>query len=211
MLSVNERFKAMSSLIGHSLAGLTVGIIHKQFHFLTTSWKKLLWIVWLVVVAIAPDFDYVVPFLHPSAHAGLRITHSLCYALLFPSLTIIGLRVLGCDRKSLLKATTQLTLASVSHLGLDLLVGVTGLPILWPFSDHAFKLPFGLLPSAGKPSLSNYYFYYNLGIEMGVLVPLSCGLLISQYKKLSRWRWGIVGLLLTVSAYFMHWAYGLSR
>lgn len=92
-----------------------------------------------------------------------------------------------------------------------ILVGVTALPLLWPITSNVFKLPFGLLPSAGKPSLSNYYFYCNLGIEMGALVPLSCGLLISQYKRLSVWRWGIISLLLSVSAYFMYWAYGLSR
>ena len=201
----------MSSLIGHSLAGLTVGVTNKQSCFLATSWARLLWMFWLVVVAIAPDFDYVVSFLHPSANAGLRITHSLCCAMLLPTLTVMGLRVLGCDRTSLFKATAQLIIASLSHIGLDILVGVTALPILWPFSNDVFKLPFGLLPSAGKPSLSNYYFYYNLGIEMGVLMPLSVGLLISQYKRLSVWRWGIVGLLLAVSAYFMHWAYGLSR
>lgn len=201
----------MSSLIGHSLAGLTVGITKKQSCFLATVWARLLWMFWLVVVAIAPDFDYVVPFLYPSANAGLRITHSLCCALLLPTLTIVCLRVLGCDRKSLFKATAQLTLASLSHIGLDLLVGVTALPLLWPINSNVFKLPFGLLPSAGKPSLSNYYFYYNLGIEMGALIPLSCGLIISQYKRLSVWRWGIISLLLSVSAYFMNWAYGLSR
>ncbi|WP_299407662.1 hypothetical protein [Acaryochloris sp. IP29b_bin.148] len=201
----------MSSLIGHSLAGLTVGITNQQSRFLATSWARLLWIFWLVVIEIAPDLDYVVPFLHPSANAGLRITHSLSCALLLPTLTVIGLRGWGCDRKSLFHATAQLAVASLSHMGLDLVVGVTALPILWPISNHVFKLPFGLLPSAGKPSLSNYYFYYNLGIEMGALVPLSCGLLISQYKRLSVWRWGIISLLLSVSAYFMHWAYGLSR
>ncbi|WP_235108135.1 hypothetical protein [Acaryochloris sp. 'Moss Beach'] len=108
----------MSSLIGHSLAGLTVGITKKQSCFLATVWARLLWMFWLVVVAIAPDFDYVVPFLYPSANAGLRITHSLCCALLLPTLTIVCLRVLGCDRKSLSKATAQLTLASLSHIGL---------------------------------------------------------------------------------------------
>lgn len=186
-----------------------MGLISKPR--LATSRSKFLWIGWLVVVAIAPDLDYVVPLLHPSSHAGLRITHSLFFSCLLPTITIVFLRISGVERESLLNASLQLTLASFSHVGLDLLVGVTVLPILWPVSSNVFKLPFGLLPSAGKPSLSNYYFYYNLGIEMGVLIPLSCCLLVSKSKKRSVWRWVIVGILLLVSAYFMHWAYGLSR
>ncbi|ERN42641.1 hypothetical protein KR51_00006480 [Rubidibacter lacunae KORDI 51-2] len=70
---------------------------------------------------------------------------------------------------------------------------------------------FGILPSAGKPSLFNYYFYFNLVIELGVLLPLICCLTIGKSKELSARRWAIVGILLAVSLFFMHWAYGLSR
>ncbi|AFY39016.1 hypothetical protein Lepto7376_2756 [[Leptolyngbya] sp. PCC 7376] len=83
--------------------------------------------------------------------------------------------------------------------------------IAWPLDKTAFKLPFGLLPSAGKPSLSNYFFYYNLGIEMGVLLPLSISLVLIRSQKTTWWKWGIIGLLLAISIFFMHWAYGLSR
>jgi len=164
-----------------------------------------------IVVAIAPDFDYLVPFLHPSSNQGLRITHSLFFSSLLPILTLIYLRLTGANRKLLLHSSLQLILASFSHITLDLLVGVTVLPIFWPISNHVFKLPFGLLPSAGKVSLTNYYFYYNLGIEMGVLIPLSCCCLIGKSKKISVWGWLAIAILLSISAYFMHWAYGLSR
>ena len=65
-----------------------------------------------------------------------------------------------------------LLLASVSHPLLDLLVGAHGLPLLWPFTDRQVALPFGLLPSAGRLALDNYYLWRNLLIELGVLVPL---------------------------------------
>lgn len=53
----------MSSFISHSLAGLIIGITNQQLHSPTILWKKLPWIGWLMVVAVEPDLDYVVPFL----------------------------------------------------------------------------------------------------------------------------------------------------
>ena len=201
----------MSSIIGHSLAGVTVGLVNQTPSFLKTTQGKILWFGWLVIVAIAADFDYVVPFFHPSANAGLRITHSIFYASLLPSVTLIVLKSLGLERQALSQAALSLYLAGFSHLCLDLLVGVTAIPLGWPLDKTVFKLPFGVLPSAGKPSLSNYYFYYNLGIEMGVLLPLSIAVVIAQLQKTTWWKWTIVALLLPISIYFMHWAYGLSR
>lgn len=201
----------MSSAIGHGLAGLTAGIANRDSPLPTTSRSKWLWVGWLVLVAIAPDLDYFIPFLHPSSNAGLRITHSLFFASLLPALTLAWLRITGCDRQSLWRATFQLSLASFSHLGLDLLVGVTAIPIAWPLNSYKVVLPFGILPSAGQPRLSNYYFYRNLGIEMGVLLPLSCCWLIGKSETKAMWKWAIVGILLSISTYFMHWAYGLSR
>lgn len=204
----------MSSFIGHSLMGWTIGVAmrHLAEPAPESQRHRWLWRSWLVIVALAPDMDYVVPWLHPGAHGGLRITHSLLSAALLPVLTLMYLGWTGVERSHLLRAGQQLTLASLSHIGLDLLVGVTLLPIVWPVSDHTFRLPFGILPSAGKPSLSNYYFYANLGIELGVLVPLIGSLLISKQRTLaSRWRWISVSILLAIAVYFMNWAYGLSR
>ncbi|NEO85783.1 MAG: hypothetical protein F6J87_16255 [Spirulina sp. SIO3F2] len=95
---------------------------------------------------------------------------------------------------------------------LDLLVGVTALPLFWPFDAHRFKLPFGLLPSAGKISLSNPYFYSNLKIELGVLLPLS--LSVFALRLTGRWRWWLVipvGGLLAIARHYAIVAYGLSR
>ncbi len=202
----------MSSFIGHALAGLMVGVVTKPSKSRSGLIDSRWWLGWLVIVAMAPDLDYILPFLHPSSHDGLRISHSLFFCQLLPILTLIYLRIKGFSRMALLGAGLQLWLASFSHLALDLLVGVTALPILFPISKELFKLPFGLLPSAGKPSLSNYYFYYNLAIELGVLMPISlCCALIKKSMKRLTWEWILVIAMLLVSLHFMNWAYGLSR
>ena len=102
--------------------------------------------------------------------------------------------------------------AGCSHLVLDLLVGVSPLPLLWPFLAQSFKLPFGILPSAGKLQLDNYFLFFNLFIELGVLVPLSVCVAWWRYLKIRGWGdWLIIALLLGISLRCMVWAYGLSR
>jgi hypothetical protein len=81
--------------------------------------------------------------------------------------------MLYCKRSERLKFhSLQLILAGLSHLVLDLAVGVTALPLLYPFSHETFKLPFGILPSAGKIQINNYLAYRNLFIEIGVIIPI---------------------------------------
>jgi len=201
----------MSSIFGHSLVGWTVGVTMTRHRDAENSVNRGLWLGWLIGGAIAPDLDYLLPFLHPRAQAGLRVTHSLFFALLLPAMTLVYLRARGANWRQSVRSGAQLVLASLTHLSLDLLVGVTPLPILWPLSDHLFKLSFGILPSAGKISLFNYYFYRNLGIEMGVLVPLCGCVLMPKGRSLSIWRWSLWMVFVVISVYFMHWAYGLDR
>ena len=200
----------MSSLIGHSLIGGAIGWVpfpaQSRWNFL-----RSVWIGWLVIIAVVPDLDYVIPTLNPGGNEGLRITHSLLFALGLPMLTYLGFVIVGIRGQKLWWVGGSLALAGLSHICLDLLVGVTALPLLWPASDRLFRLPFGLLPSAGKISLFNYYFYYNLVIELGVLLPLLLGALIHRSRVSVEQKWGIKFTLLLVSTYFMHWAYGLSR
>lgn len=200
----------MSSFIGHSLVGGAIGWIPPSSQP-RWSFFRLGWVGWLIIIALLPDLDYVILALHPSANAGLRITHSLLFALGLPMLTVAGCVVAGVRGQQLWHASAQLVLAGLSHVWLDMLVGVTALPLLWPASDRLFRLPFGLLPSAGKISLFNYYFYYNLVIELGVLLPLLFCALIQQSRVAVKQKWRITFTLLLVSTYFMHWAYGLSR
>ncbi len=84
----------MSSLIGHSLVGLTIFVNGTNFEQTKNRWHCILWSGWFVLVAIAPDFDYIVPFLHPSANDGLRITHSIVFCQILPLLTQ-GKRILN--------------------------------------------------------------------------------------------------------------------
>jgi hypothetical protein len=102
--------------------------------------------------------------------------------------------------------TAQAMLAGLSHLLLDLLVGVTPLPVWWPFSFQRVQLPFGILPSAGGLSLSNPYLYRNTLIELGILIPLS--VLVILWSKLSPLR---RALCATASIAFIGWSLTLSR
>ncbi len=194
----------MSSFIGHALAGLTVSVVPKPQRSVR---EQLLRSGWLVAIACAPDLDYFVPILHPSANNGVRLTHSLFFCLLLPLATIAMLALKG-DRGSVLRRHSLQTIAAgLSHLGLDLMVGVSALPLLFPYTSRTYKLPFGLLPSAGALDFSNYYLYRNLFIELGVLLPL-----FAIAIQISRGRYSRILIGLTsISIAFMVWSFRLSR
>jgi inner membrane protein len=84
--------------------------------------------------------------------------------------------------------------------------------LLYPFSTQTFSLPFGLLPSAGRIQLSNYFFYRNLFIELGVLVPLSMSLLLmAQGSTETNQERSLIASGLAISISFMIWAINLGR
>lgn len=206
----------MSSFMGHSLAGLTTYAITQQFQadrLNESSQPNWRWLIWLLVVASIPDIDYLIPGLRvQQANQTLRITHSLLGVLLIPGCTILGLWLLGKREKNYKLQSLQVVLVGFSHLLLDLLTGVFPLPLLYPFSTQTFRLPFGLLPSAGRIQLSNYFLYRNLLIELGVLVPLSMSLLLSVRDSAnSGKRLLVIVAGLVVSVCFMIWAFTLSR
>ncbi len=206
----------MSSFIGHSLIGSTIFVASKndRNHRLLTpySYSNLIWLGWFIVVANTPDLDYIIPFLHPSSNDGLRITHSLLFSLILPLSTFVYLQFNLQHKQKWIKYIIPLIFAGLSHLVLDLLVGVTPLPLLFPFTENTFKLPFGILPSAGKIDLSNYYFYHNLGIELGVIIPLICILLLTKKQpKIDRQKLIILALLFFISVICMYLALNLTR
>lgn len=174
----------MSSFFGHSIAAIAVYLatepkmtsqslsIFTCPNYFQKNQKQLLWILWLVVIASIPDLDYVVEAWKSSNNQGLRTTHSILFSLIVPGLTIVVLFLQGVKGKKLLLPSAQVVLSGLSHLILDISVGVTPLPLLFPAINISFKLPFGILPSAGKIDLNNYYFYRNLKLEMGVLLPI---------------------------------------
>lgn len=199
----------MSSFLGHSLAALSTYSFEKQ----PISPKKRYWFGWLIIIASAPDIDHIFRSLHLTyQHQDVRITHSILLSLVLPISTILLLTLLGCNGHSLLIRSQQVILAGLSHLVLDLLTGVNKLPLLWPFSNKIFKLPFGILPSAGQVNLFNYFFYRNSLIEIGVLVPLVySAFLISHDKNTTRPQKLRIGGLLLISICFIVWAFSLRR
>jgi inner membrane protein len=206
----------MSSFIGHSLAGLTVYLTTTELQIndriRSSSKYNLPWLMWLVAIASMPDIDYLIPSLIlQHNHHRVRTTHSLLGVLVVPACTILILYLLGKSGKALKLMSLQAILAGLSHLLLDLLTGVLPLPLLYP-SLEVFRLPFGILPSAGKIQLTNYLFYRNLSIELGVIVPLVISLLliIRDRTFFGKHRLLIAAGLL-VSVYFMNWAFSLSR
>ncbi len=201
----------MSSIIGHSLTALSIYSLEKSQpkHF---SLQNLAWLSWLVFLAISPDLDYVMPIFHPSNHDNLRITHSIPFGLILPLLTAFALVGTGLRGSTLGVRILQAVAASLSHLILDLLVGVTALPLLWPINSSVLALPFGVLPSAGRIQLSNFYFYHNLFIELGVLAPLYYSLYLLRHMNTLTHQYRVIILaswFCTIG--FMYWAYSLSR
>jgi inner membrane protein len=205
----------MSSFVGHNLAGLTVYLTTTELQAnrqYISNRDNSLWLMWLVLIASIPDVDYLIPslILQHDRHR-VRTTHSFVGVLIVPFCTILVLWLLGKRGKTLKLRSWQAILAGLSHLLLDLLTGVLPLPLLYP-SMEVFRLPFGLLPSAGKIQLTNYLSYRNLLIELGVILPLLLSLFLAtrDATPFGKHRFMIAAGLL-VSAYFMNWAFMLSR
>jgi inner membrane protein len=199
----------MSSFLGHSLAAYSLFSLDRRER--PSALWRVVWLAWLVVLASAPDIDYLIPALASPAHQGSRITHSIAFSLILPLFSIGVLyfvKGLKSQRKLL---SICAVLAGLSHLVLDFLVGVTPLPLLWPLDSAAFSSPVGILPSAGRIQLSNYYLYRNVLIEVGILAPIfyvARGLYLGE---ISTWDRAKVLILLLVAGCFVAWSVSLSR
>lgn len=202
----------MSSVIGHTITSL--GIYATTQPPKKRTWHDVLWPGWLMFVALAPDLDYFFPslYLRDASLGILRLTHSLAGCLLLPLLTCLALSRLKLTRETRWLCAVQVVLAGLSHLAMDMLVGVASLPLLWPLTAQRFRLPFGILPSGPAFRLDNVYMYRNLLMEVGVLVPLYAGVYLARFAKLDGRR-RILGsaALWLCSLAFMGWAYTLAR
>ena len=200
----------MSSFLGHGLAAYTLFSLGRRKW--PSTRRGALWLAWLVALASAPDIDYLIPALASPAQRGSRITHSIAFSLILP-LSSVGVLyfVRGLESRQRRLLGMCAVLAGLSHLALDFLVGVTPLPLLWPLDSAAFVSPVGILPSAGRIQLSNYYFYRNVIIEAGVLAPIFYvvrALYLGESSTRSRAR---TLILLLVAACFAAWSVSLSR
>jgi len=199
----------MSSFLGHSLAAYTLASAVRQPT--TSPLGRLRWTVWLIVIASAPDIDYLIPALRSPAHYGLRITHSITFSFILPSCTCLVLYLAKSPERQRRSLSFCVVLAGLSHLVFDFLVGVTPLPLLWPLSAAAFASPLGILPSAGRIQVFNYYLYRNLLIEVGILAPtlfLARGFYRGEIDGGNKTR--IIALLL-IAGCFIIWSVDLSR
>ena len=214
----------MSSFVGHGLAGFYIYASEKRP---ASTIGKRCWLIWLIIIACFPDIDYAFPSLRflSSSEQIVRITHSILFSLLLPIITII-LLVIGRykrinilnnhlnnqDNHSLIIHSRQAIFAGLSHITLDFLVGVMPLPLFYPFITETFKFSFGILPSAGRLSLTNYYFYRNLFIELGILIPLFYSIyLISHQRVKTRLAKVKISCFLLISTCFLFWSASLSR
>jgi inner membrane protein len=199
----------MSSFLGHSFAAYTIASAARQGS-VSLLWKSC-WAGWLIALASAPDLDYLIPTLNSSAHHGTRITHSIAFSLALPLFTCAALYLAIGPESQRRSLSICAALAGLSHLALDFLVGVTPLPLLWPLSAAAFVSPVGVLPSAGRIQIFNYYLYRNLLIEAGILAPI-----LYVARKSYRGEIGVdnrtrIIVLLSIAGVFIVWSAGLRR
>jgi inner membrane protein len=199
----------VSSFFGHSLAAYALASAVRQNPASPSG--RLRWAGWLIVIASTPDLDYLIPALGSTAHDGVRITHSIAFSLILPLCTIGALYLTSSPDRQRRSLGVCALLAGLSHLALDFLVGVTPLPLLWPLSSAAFTSPVGVLPSAGRMHVSNYYLYRNLLIEIGVLAPV-----LYVARVLYRGEIGVenrtrIIVSLLIAGCFIAWSVGLSR
>lgn len=196
----------MSSFLGHGLIAITV---FKYGNKENNRRNKFIWFVWLTICAFLPDIDYLFKTLQSTSNNGVRITHSIALSLLLPFITIVFL-FYKKNRKDLKARSIQVIVAGLSHIILDMLVGGKPDPLFWPLSNAAIKLPFGVLPSAGSISIYNYYFYRNLIIELGILMPVCYLILKSANGKSEIDKYKLILLLITFSS-CLFWSLNLDR
>jgi inner membrane protein len=170
-----------------------------------------MWAGWLIALASAPDLDYLIPALGSPAHHGLRITHSIAFSLILPLCTGGALYLAGSPESQRMSLSICAALAGLSHLVLDFLVGVTPLPLLWPLSASAFTSPIGVLPSAGRMRILNYYLYRNLLIEAGILTPMLYVARELYRGEISVENRARIIVLLLIAGCFIAWSADLRR
>ena len=201
----------MSSFIGHSLTAGIVYVCGTQGRENGKSTKSLMWLGVLLLAATAPDLDYLVPWLSKNAHGGLRLTHSIAFSLVVPTLVTCGLFALGIRGRKLFWLSLQVTLAGLSHVVLDFCVGVHPMPLFWPLHDAVCKSPVGILPSSGALDLTNFYLYRNLLIELGILVPIYVAVYLAIRGETTARTRLIQSGLVVIAALFVIWSVSLSR
>jgi inner membrane protein len=198
----------VSTFVGHALAPVILYAATEP----GPVPRRALWPLALVAMAWAPDVDYLLRSLILPGDPPVRVTHSILGSLAVPALVIAILAMRGARGTMLRLRAMQAAAAGLSHVLLDLLVGVTPAALLWPISHATVRLAGGILPSAGRLSPGNPYLYRNLLIEIGVLLPiLEMAVLLRAEPKSRARRLIAVGGLGAVSICFMLLSAALPR
>jgi hypothetical protein len=90
----------VSSFLGHSLAAAAISGGRKDARDDLNRFG-LVWFCCLTLAAIAPDLDYFVSALAKSQNGGIRISHSIGFALVVPAIAILGLVICGVRKCAL--------------------------------------------------------------------------------------------------------------
>jgi inner membrane protein len=165
MRSPQHSLAAMSSFIGHCLVGASLGASCRT----ATKSEKFFIPLFFAAIALSPDLDYLAIWLL-QIKIEPRYTHSLAFCILMALLSLF-LRSLVFSKALKKVPSIYFLLAPFTHIALDYFVGVHRNPIFWPFVDSVHAFPYGFLPSAGRLNFSNFYFWRNLSIELGILIP----------------------------------------
>lgn len=199
----------MSSFAGHALAPL-IALAATEPGGAGPSPR---WALVLVALGLAPDADYLARALILPGTPPVRVTHSIMGCLALPAaVAVAGMLFQRWRGRRLALRGAQAAAAGLSHILLDLLVGVTPAALLWPLSSRTFRLPGGILPSAGRLDPGNPYLYRNLLLEMGVLLPLLAIVLLLRSGRAKERRGTLaVGALAAVSLGALLLSASLSR
>lgn len=195
----------MSSLFAHTLIGAALFTRIGKVN----SWKGVINCCFAAFLAMTPDIDYVIYWLF-DYRLNPRYTHSIFYCLLISA--IFSLIKLAIAKNGMANLPYWLLwVAPLTHLAMDLLVGVYPMPLYWPLNPDLVVLPFGILPSAGRLNIFNYYFWRNLFIESGILLPIIIFFVPFLNRRIIKNIFYRNALLLVVLCTFCFWGASLSR
>jgi inner membrane protein len=195
----------MSSFVGHALIGAS---ILSNNRYMTIS-RMVICSAIGVILATSPDFDYIIYWLS-GYRSEIRYSHTLFYCLCVSGFTYM---LLAYSAKSMVEGINPLLfiITPMSHLVLDLFVSVHSLRLFWPFNNYPVEMPFGFMPSAGYLSITNYYLWRNLFIEMGILFPIALLIIPTSRKTILNGGIGIKAIIAMVFIIFLVWGLGLQR
>ncbi|AZZ93482.1 hypothetical protein EUZ85_23270 [Hahella sp. KA22] len=157
----------MSSIFGHALIGAAIGDNAKP----ESKSEQLFLSLFFMGLVVCPDLDYLLTWCF-GVNIAPRYTHSIGASLVIACIGL-GLKKYVFVKRLRNANSLLICVASIAHVLMDYCVGVHKNPIFWPLTDSVYALNHGFLPSAGKLDILNFYFWRNLIIEMGILVPVA--------------------------------------